>query len=276
MPEYFFSYIDDIPKTYHSSLFSFQHITALAMVACFWILFIIVFKDRSESFKWKLIQYTSLLLPLLEIAQMVWYKSIGEFSLGYTLPLHLCSLMSVLLPVMAFTRNRLLQEYAFAMGLAPALLTLVTPDVYYYPAFSFIYMQTMVVHGIICLIPVFMVAAMGFRPRLANLPKTVGLLVVFAVMIVPVNHFTDGNYFFLRYPAPGSPMEAFAAAVGSPWYLIPTFLLGCVLWTAMYLPFALLEARDRQRTRRALELLNMTRSDAEAVEKDQEKTAYTK
>ncbi|MDF2985063.1 MAG: conserved hypothetical integral rane protein [Eubacterium sp.] len=241
MINYFFTYIDKIPKELHNSLFSSQHLLALGMVALTWIIIILLFKDKAVESKWKAVKWMALTLPVLEAAQMLWYKSIGEFSWGYTLPLHLCSLMSVLLPVMAFTRNRLLQEYSYAIGMAPALMTLLTPDVYYYPSLSFIYLQTMLVHGIICLIPLFMVFCMGFRPDIRRLPKVVGLLVCFAVLIVPVNYITDGNYFFLRYPAPGSPMEGFSQMVGSPWYLVPTLMLGCVLWFAFYLPFVLIE-----------------------------------
>ncbi len=276
MIEYFFTYINDIPKAYRNSLFSVQHIIALGMVVCIWMLLILLFKDRNTDYKWKFIKCVSLLLPLMEISQIAWYISIGEFSSGYTLPLHLCSLMSVILPVMAFTRNRLLQEYSFAIGLATALMAVITPDVYYYPAFTFIYIQSMLVHGTICFIPIFMVTAMGFKPRITNLPKVIGVLFLFAIAVVPVNYFTDGNYFFLRYPAPGSPMEVFADMVGSPWYLIPTFLLGCVLWTVMYLPFVLLEARDRQRTRRALEFLRMADAAGQRGERERKEPAYTK
>lgn len=183
----------------------------------------------------------ALMLPVLEAAQMLWYKSIGEFSWGYTLPLHLCSLMSIILPIMAFSQRRLLMEYSYAVGLAPALMTLLTPDVYYYPSLHFIYIQTMLVHGLICIIPLFMVFCLDFRPDIRKLPKVIGMLIAFALLIAPINHFTGGNYFFLRYPAPGSPMELFADRVGSPWYLIPTFLLGCILWIVFYAPFVLLK-----------------------------------
>ncbi len=254
MSGYFFTYIGNIPEEFHSKLFSAWHILAVGLVACSWIILILLFKDRSQRAKWNFIKLMSLLLPVLELAQMIWYGSVGEFSFGYTLPLHLCSLMSVILPIMAFSGNGLLKEYSYAMGLAPALMTLITPDVYYYPAFSFIYLQTMLVHGIICLIPLFMIFAMGFRPDIRKLPKVVGLLVVLAILMVPVNYITDGNYFFLRYPAPGSPMESFATLVGSPWYLVPTFLLGCVLWAVLYLPFVLHGAVVKRRKQTAVEV----------------------
>jgi len=237
MPEYFFTYIDGIPQEMKNRLFSVQHLLAVAMVVAAWVIVILLFRDKALDSKWKAVTCMSFLPSLLEIAQMLWYKRVGEFSWSYNLPLHLCSLMAVILPVMAITRNRLLQEYSFAIGLAPALMTLITPDVYYYPALSFIYIQTMLVHGIICLIPLFMVFCMGFRPDIRRLPKVIAILVGLAAAMVPVNKLTGGNYFFLSYPAPGSPMEAFAQAVGSPWYLIPTFLLGCVLWAVSYLPF---------------------------------------
>ena len=241
MLEYFFYYINYIPKALHNRLFSVQHLLAIGMVICLCALLTIIFKDKSTESKRRFIIVISLILPLLEVAQMVWYQSVGEFSFGYTLPLHLCSIMCVILPIMAFTRNKLLMEYSYAMGLAPAFMTLITPDVYYYPSFSFIYIQTMLVHGIICFIPIFLIIGMGFRPNIRKLPKVVGMLIGFAILILPVNYITNGNYFFLRYPASGSPMEFFADMVGSPWYLIPTFVLGCILWAALYLLFVLLE-----------------------------------
>jgi hypothetical integral membrane protein (TIGR02206 family) len=247
MFRYFFSYIDDIPERLHNSLFSVQHLLAIGMIICLWCIFIVLFKDKSEARKWRLLVLMSLLLPLLECAQTLWYKAIGQFSWGYTLPLHLCSLMSIILPIMTITRNRLLMEYSYAMGLAPAFVTIITPDVYYYPAFSFIYFQTMLVHGIICFIPIFLVAGMGFRPDVRKLHKVIGMLVGFALMVTPVNIITNGNYFFLRFPASGSPMEIFDKMVGSPWYLIPTFLMGCVLWAALYAPFILVEKREQRR-----------------------------
>lgn len=245
MKNYFFAYIDEIPKELYSTLFSFQHILTIGMIICVWIILILVFKDKSVKTKWSFLTITSLLLPVLEIALMIWYKGVGHFSLGYVLPLHLCSLMCVILPLMTLTKNKLLMEYSYAMGLVPSLMALFTPDVYYYPAFSFIYMQTMLVHGIICFIPIFLIFGLGFRPNIRKLPKLIAILFALAVMIIPINYFTDGNYFFLRYPAKGSIMEYFANIVGSPGYLVPVFLFGCALWIVMYLPFILLEKTSK-------------------------------
>jgi hypothetical integral membrane protein (TIGR02206 family) len=247
MSKYFFYYINDIPKSLHNTLFSVQHLLALGMVICSWIVLTLIFKDKSRENKWRFILLISLLLPILEVVQIAWYKSIGQFSIGYTLPLHLCSLMSAILPIMAYTRKGLLMEYVYAMGLAPAMMALITPDVYYYPSFSFIYLQTMLVHGIICFIPIFLIFGMGFKPDIRMLPKVIGMLVGLSILIAPVNYLTNGNYFFLRYPATGSPMEFFANLVGSPWYLIPTLLLGCVLWAVLYLPFIIIGQQDKHK-----------------------------
>lgn len=247
MTEYFFTYIRDIPKELHNTLFSEQHILAIIMVICSWGVLAFIFKDKSIDKKWRFIVVMSLILPILEVAQMLWYKSVGHFSLGYTLPLHLCSLMCLILPIMAFTRNNLLMEYSYAMGLAPALMTILTPDVYYYPSFSFIYIQTMLVHGIICFIPIFLIFGMGFKPSIRKLPKVIGMLIGFSILITPVNLITNGNYFFLKYPAEGSPMELFADLVGKPWYLIPTFLLGCILWAVLYFPFVMIEHNSKRK-----------------------------
>lgn len=252
MFRYFFTYIGQIPKESRNELFSAQHLLALGMLVCTWVIIILFFKDKTEEAKWSAVKCMSLVLPFLELAQMLWYKSIGEFSWGYTLPLHLCSLMSFILPFMAFTRSRLLQEYSYAIGLAPALMTLLTPDVYYYPAISFIYMQTMLVHGIICLVPLFMIFCLDFRPDIRKLPGVVAILAGLSLLMIPINHITNGNYFFLRYPAAGSPMEGFSKMFGGSWYLIPTFLLGCVLWMLFYLPFIAMRLAAEKNSEKAV------------------------
>jgi len=254
MSKYFFSYIDDIPKDIHNSLFSVQHILAIGMVIFSWAILTLVFKDKSLEKKWRFISLISLFLPLLEIVQMIWYKSIGQFSFGYTLPLHLCSLMCVILPTMVFTKSELLMEYSYAIGLSSALMAIITPDIYSYPSFSFIYLQSMLVHGIICFIPIFLIFAMGFRPKIRNLPKVIGMLIGLSILITPVNYFTNGNYFFLRFPALGSPMEIFEDFVGNPWYLVLTLLLGCILWVALYLPFVIIEKREKYKVWKQIEL----------------------
>ncbi|QNU67757.1 TIGR02206 family membrane protein [Ruminiclostridium herbifermentans] len=245
MKNYFFSYIDDIPKELHSELFTVQHFLSIGMIMCAWIILILIYKDKSVKAKWRLMAITSLLLPLLEVSMMIWYKSVGQFSFGYSLPLHLCSLMCIIMPITVFTKNNLLMEYSYAMGLAPSLITLFTPDVYYYPTFSFLYIQTMLVHGVICFIPIFFIFCLGFKPNIRNLPKAIAMLFCLAVMIIPVNYITNGNYFFLRYPAKGSIMEYFSSIFGSPGYLIPVFFVGCILWLLMYLPFALIEQKRK-------------------------------
>ena len=247
MFKYFFSYYKDIPKQFRRELFDIQQVVALmvVIVICFFLIY--TYRQATVKKKWKVIRILSFILPFMEIAQMIWYKNIGQFSLGYTLPLHLCSLMCIIMPVMAITKSPLLMEYCYAMGLAPALLALITPDVYFYPAISFIYIQTIIVHGVICIIPVFMIAAMGFRPSIRNLPKVIAMLIGLAVAIIPINHFTNGNYFFLRYPAPGSIMEIFADIFGKPGYLVPTFLLGCIMWTVLYAPFAFMGFKTGKR-----------------------------
>ncbi|PYG86616.1 putative integral membrane protein (TIGR02206 family) [Ruminiclostridium sufflavum DSM 19573] len=239
MKSYFFEYIDNIPGEFHSNLVSVGHILVISIIISFWIIMLRLFKYKKEEKKWRLLLIASLSLPLLEAAQTLWYIYVRQFSLGYALPLHLCSLMCIILPLMVITRNKLLMEYSYAIGLAPSFITMLTPDVYYYPSFSFIYLQTMLAHGIICFIPVFLICCMGFRPHIRNLPKSVAMMIGLAIIMIPVNYITEGNYFYLRYPAAGSIMEYFAKSAGSPGYLVPVFLLGCILWLLMYLPFIL-------------------------------------
>ncbi|MCX7773090.1 MAG: TIGR02206 family membrane protein [Clostridia bacterium] len=237
MLQFFFAYRTEIPDNLKGQLFSPQHLMTLTIILAVWVTLILLLRKRSFEARRKFLHSLCFSLPVLELSRIIWFVAIGHFSFGDSLPLHLCGLMCILMPLMAVTEHPILKEYAFAVGFAPAVIALLTPDVWDYPAISFQYIQSMTVHGVISFIPVFMVFAMGYKPDIRKLPRVIGLVLVFALIMVPVDLLTNGNYFFLFKAPPGTPIEVFDKLVGWPWYILPTFLLGCVLWGICYLPF---------------------------------------
>lgn len=236
----FFAYRDDIPEEEQGSLFSKGHIIILCLLGALWLALILLAADWSMEAKWSVIRGAAFMLPVLELSRILWAVRIRRFTWGEFLPLHICGIMSVIMPIMAVTGSEFLQQYAFAVGLIPALIALITPDVAQYPVLSFQFLQSMLVHGTICFIPLFLVFAAGLVPDISQLPSIIGMVALLAAAMVPVNLLTRGNYFFLCKAPPGTPIELFYKWVGWPWYIVPTFLLGCVLWALAYLPFIVL------------------------------------
>ena len=62
-------------------------------------------------------------------------------------------------------------------------------------------------------------------------------------MTVPLIYLFDwvfsANYFFLRVPAPGSPLEWMAGFLGNPGYLLGYFVLLVLAECALFLPWGL-------------------------------------
>lgn len=240
---YFFTYVSDIPPAFRGRMFSSAHLLGLLLLLISWIVLILVSRKRTEAFKWRFLTVIIMLLPILEALRIVWFIGIGHFSWGESLPFHLCGLMSIILPILAFTKSRFLMEYAWAMGLAPALMALITPDVADYPPLSFAYIQTFILHGIICFVPLFLVFGMGFRPDFRKLPKLLGLVGLMALVMIPINLITGGNYLFLCRAPKGTPLALFDQFVGWPWYLLPTLALAFILWGICYMPFTIIRRK---------------------------------
>ncbi|MDR1665170.1 MAG: TIGR02206 family membrane protein [Clostridiales bacterium] len=191
-----------------------------------------------------------------EISRIVWGVYFGIFTFQDWLPLHLCATIIFTGPVMLFTGNERIKHsfVAFTYGVAmpAAVFALLTPDKPVYTPFCFEFFQTMFSHGAIICAGVYLVAVLGFRPRLRDLPKLFGMLLCWLAVCFAANQVINridpqeaprsANYMFLTFAPKNTPLEAFESVVGR-FYILPVLGLLAAVWVVLFIPWELYRRR---------------------------------
>jgi len=245
--QYFWSVDLDIPSEYITRNFSPTHITFLITSLILIGGALTAYRRQSASFKKSILQVLVIFMVCSEIVDWVWYILIGHYSLRNCLPLHLCSAsIFVELAAVLWTQNVILKEFAYALSMPAALAALITPG-WYYPLFSFQYLQSALTHTLLILVPVLIVWGSGFRPDFRRLPGCFLMLLSLAGIAAAANSLFGGNYMFLGYVPKDTALQVFERWFGHPGYIFLEIELILVIWLILYLPWI---AGERKRNRR--------------------------
>lgn len=148
-----------------------------------------------------------------------WYDGIL-----YNLPLFLCSIQLITIPLAAFAKGRLQEasaDFVAAFGLLGGILGTVGAAQNYnaYPVLSFPNVVSAITHCISGFAALYLFCAGMVRLEKKNMPITFGVLGGFCVMAYAVNRLIDYNYMFLM-AGDGTPYDILYNLVGgSPlWY----------------------------------------------------------
>lgn len=149
----------------------------------------------------------SVLTPLCMGTQIFLLWKMGLAGVGTVLPLHLCSFMGIMTPVMLFSRSTGLLEFALYLGVPGAVAALVFPAVLPSPWPILMQGAFFSMHALIALAPLLRMAG-GVRPR----PGALGRVFLWGNLLLAVvagfNAAFHTNYFFLRYAPMGTPLYA--------------------------------------------------------------------
>ena len=161
--------------------------------------------------------------------------AMGGFNWWGELPLQLCNINMILIPIAVATKNRGLMSFCFFVGPLGALLALVMPG-NGFDGYSILMPRMLGYYGthFMVMIEGLALAAFGlYRPQFRDLPKTVLaiLLITFAVFCINMLLRTTGlhpkaNYFF-SVETEGNPvLEIFHHLIPYPFlYLLPGVLV---------------------------------------------------
>lgn len=229
-------------------LFSTSHLAALILIiALNGIIFIFRERIRNEKAANYLRYILALILILQEISYNLWHAYIGNWSLGSTLPLHLCGISVVLSAVVLLTQSYKIYEIVFFWGIGGASMALLTPDVGIYGFPHYRYFQFFISHGSIVTACLFATFVFKFRPNFKSLWRAVIALNIYTILIAGVNALTRGNYLYISSkPATASLMDYLGPW---PWYIVILELLGLILFLVIYSPFALQNFLNRKRVK---------------------------
>ena len=172
----------------------------------------------------------------------------GSFDMSLHLPVHLCRLSNLLIPLVMIKRHFLTFEILFFWGLSGSLQGAITPDISAgFPHFH--YFRFWVGHNGIILALVYAVVVFKMRPTSYSIWKSFIALNIFLILAVIVNLVLDANYFWIC----GKPTTPTGEHVPSildfmgpwPWYILSAEFLALFHFVLAYLPFYFLKKNDK-------------------------------
>lgn len=227
-------------------LFGLAHLGALACVLGF-ICYFAWTRDSLEPVarrRWRFGMAAVLLIN--DLARQIWYWEAGLWSVQIMLPFHLCSLMAYVTAYMLITRDYQAYEFMYFAGIAGGSQALLTPPLGQYGFPHFLFLQTYIWHGLIVIGACYMTFVEGYRPTLRSLGKVIIGLNLLMIIVSVANWFLDSNYMFLAY----KPVEPSALDLLGPWplYILQMEIVGVILCSLLYLPFAFRPTLAKPRT----------------------------
>lgn len=234
--EYFFASEAQIPSNLRLSLYGQTHLIWLGVIVVFIILLSIFYTRLKPYQKRQFKRSYALFIIFFELLRQITYLVLGRYELGL-LPLHLCGLTELLILLHAFTKNKVIKESLYAMGLIGALMALLFADWLVYPVIHFQSIHSFVMHGLLLGYIVMLIWSQELKPNEKLLPQVFILFFLICFGLYYFNKQYGTNFFFLNYPSPGSPLVIFEQWVGNPGYIGLTVILLFIVWIIMYLPW---------------------------------------
>lgn len=226
-------------------LFGPSHLLALLALALLNVAMVIWQRrtQSEEAQRWFRYALAALLIGQ-EITLNLWYAYTGQWSVGKSLPLHLCGAALIVCAIMLVTKRYGLFEVAYFWGFAGATQALLTPDsTYGFPHYR--YFQVFISHGAIVTACVYMTFVVGYRPHLRSVWKTFWVTNAYTVVIGLFNWLVDGNYLFIcRKPDTPSLLDVMGPW---PWYILALEGVGLAFFLFFYAPWAVKDLIQRKR-----------------------------
>ena len=215
-------------------ILSWEHVLPIALAVVFAVILIDYTKTISVKKQQKLIHYIALFISITVIAFHCYYIIIDDYNFKTDLPLYLCSLLGILIPVYTYYRRYWMFEILVFWIIAGTLQGVITPDIAEgFPSFD--YFRYWIVHLGLLLVMFYSVFVFKLKPKLKSVFKSFFALQVYIVLMILVNYLLEANYFYLNEkPKSASVLDYFGEW---PYYILVGQLIIIPLFLIIYLPF---------------------------------------
>ncbi len=221
---------------------SWQHLTFVtALVAIMFFCGIILGKrnkNRSEREKNRVLIVTAILIDGFELFKIVIlsFRHSNPFYFVYVLPLFLCSIQLITIPLAAFTKGRVKEaslDFVTLFGLLGAILGTYGAGNNYscYPVISFDNIVSGITHCLSGFAALYILISGMASMKKRNIPVTSAILGTFCVAAYLANLVWDCNYMFLSR-GDATPYEVLMTLVGGNQLL---YSIGVVLLFVIYI-----------------------------------------
>ena len=208
-------------------------------------------KQRDEKAKNHVLIWAALLIDGFEILKIILACVESPDAWKMNLPLFLCSIQLITLPLAAFSRGRIKEaalDFVCIFGILGAVLGTYGAGQNYnaYPVLSFTNVVSGITHSISGFASLYiMICGLGKLKR-KNMWITFSILISFCIAAFVANALLDYNYMFLRR-GDGTPYDIFYNLVGGNAVLYPVIVIGLFLSyiTGFYFVHHLIEKKKR-------------------------------
>lgn len=214
---------------------SWQHLTFVTSLMIVMTLLAIYFgrrnKNKEDKIKNRVLIWSALLIDGFEIFKIIMLSIINEDPMHflYDLPLFLCSIQLITIPLAAFSKGRVKEaalDFVFIFGLLGAALGTYGAGNNYssYPVLSFDNVVSGITHSISGFASLYIAISGLTSMKIKNLPITFIILFFFGISAYIVNITIDYNYMFL-VRGDGTPYDIFYNLVNGHKVLYPIMVM---------------------------------------------------
>lgn len=198
----FFKYYNDISKDIVFYNFELSHVIALIIIALVILVSLKIFSKMKQEKARIVIRILAIVLVLVDLSHTYWMYKCGVTGFIKLLPLHICALNIIFIPLAVFTKNKVLCEYIYAFSIIGGTFGVMFPSGVSgsYPIIHFQTIQTFIFHGLLILIPLAQIVSKEFMPDVKNIYKVHILFLIIAVLVGMLDYTFDENYMFIKYP----------------------------------------------------------------------------
>ncbi len=226
---------------------SWQHIlftSIMVSIALFLGIFLGIKYKKNEKIQNRVIIISAIAIDSFEIFKIIIFCLRSDdvpHTLLNVLPLYLCSMMLIALPLAAFTKGRIKEaslDFILIFGFIAGVLGTIGAAQNYsvYPVLAFDNVVSAITHCISCFASLFIGITGMAKLKLKNIWKTLVMLFIIALLAHITNMFSQTtNYMFLERHD-GTPYSIFWNMVGGikPLYSVVVILIFVVLIVAFY------------------------------------------
>lgn len=226
-----FDYIRDAEGAW-----SWQHITFVSLLIVAMIALAVFFgkrnRDKDATQKNKALIVSAFLIDGFEIVKIIvlCIRTQNPMHWLYVLPLFLCSIQLIAIPMAAFCKGRVKEaclDFVLTFGILGAIFGTIGATQNYgsYPVLSMDNVFSGITHSISGFASLYIAFSGMISLKKKNLPITLGILGAFSVLAYVANVILDYNYMFLM-SHDGTPYSIFYNMVGGSPVLYPIVVVG--------------------------------------------------
>lgn len=226
--------------------YSWQHLTFVTTLLVIMIVLAIYLgkknKNTDEKTKNIILIWSAILINIIEIFKIIInciYSDNALITLSHSLPLYLCSIQLITIPLAAFSKGRLKEasrDFVCIFGLLGAVLGTYGAAQNYasYPVLSFPNIVSGITHTISGFAALYIIISGMASMKPKNLVISYLTLGCFCVLAYIANIFLDTNYMFLMRDD-GTPYSIFYNMVNGNNFLYPIIVvLTLVIWISVF------------------------------------------